>query len=176
MKLKVDSTKKRLLLSCTALLVGIAVFHPSGRTVKAQGNNSQLQNLHKLEVDCVVSLPAAEGYTSSGVCTGDMGLQHITDSASPGTSLGVDEMGAQYALAGSTGTLTAGDGSTLTYRSAGISGIGSGFSIRNSGIQWTGGTQQFAGAAGAATLTVSQTPATSTRFLVHIDGNIQTIH
>ncbi len=152
----------------SSMLAIAAVFLLTGTQVKAQ---NPLAGLVQFRVDCLTT----GGYTQTGPCQGDQGIQQITDTFTFGGLLGPDGGGNTCYLGFSTGTLSTADGSTITYHTTGVDCFGdAGYNPRVSSLQITGGTKRFAGASGVATFT--NAPAVGGYFIFHIDGNIRLPH
>ncbi|MDE3153674.1 MAG: hypothetical protein KGN76_01155 [Acidobacteriota bacterium] len=122
-----------------------------------------------LLVNCTLANPYNTPYT----CRGDLvGKATLTDVNHFGDPLGADGSGGGCRLSSSTDTLTARDGSTLTFSTHGIVCFEAtpGFAVRHNAYLIEGGTGRFAGAVGAGTFTVgSENPAIAS---IHIAGTI----
>ena len=163
-----------------AVVLGVctlAVFLMSVRGTKAEGRHEGdrdrdgrgREGAGTLLVNCTLANPYNQPYT----CWGDLaGQATLTDVNHFGDSLGHDGSGGGCRLSSSTDTLTARDGSALTFSTHGIicGEATPGFAVRHNAYLIEGGTGRFAGAVGVGTFTVSsENPAIAS---IHIAGTI----
>jgi len=154
----------------------VAVLLMSARGTKAEGRHDgnrdrdgRREGAGTLLVNCTLANP----YNTPYACQGDLvGKATLTDVNHFGVSLGADGSGGGCRLSSSTDTLTARDGSTLTFSTHGIicGEATPGFAVRHNAYLIEGGTGRFAGAVGVGTFTVSsENPAIAS---IHIAGTI----